>query len=314
MGAMWRSLPVVLFGMVLAVAMVACDGRAVGYDPDPTPIPVPPDAAPLPDVGPDVEPLPPEIPCSEEGTWVYVISHDHGLYRFDPPLRQFHLISTLDCPTAGRPFSMAVSRSNIAYVLYYEPNSGSSCVALNAVDVVTGECLGPTGFDCANPYGFDLFGMGYATLGPDTGAEKLYIMKGWTGDPWLASLEPEDGTLIPLVQIDDDRLGEMTGNSLGELFGFFNEPPGKVGRIDISTGLLHDVVGLPDSVIGGASAVAYWGGSFYVFASDGSAGDVFRVTGSTTTHHTSFPFSIVGAGVSTCAPDQQPDDEGGGGP
>lgn len=304
---MWRRVLAALVGMVLAAAVAACDGRAVGYDPDGSPIPDSPDAAPLRDVGPDVDPLPPEIPCSEEGTWIYVINHQHELYRFDPPLRLFHLISTLDCPTAGQPFSMAVSRSNVAYVLYYEPGVVASCVALNAVDVITGQCLGPTGFDCANTYGFNLFGMGYATLGPDTGQEKLYIMKGWDSEPWLANLEPEDGTVIPLVEIDDDFLGEMTGNSLGELFGFFNEYPSKVGRIDTSTGQLHDVVELPEEVNGGASAVAYWGGSFYVFASSGYSGDVYRVWGNNTTHHMSFPFSIVGAGVSTCAPDEQPD-------
>ncbi len=307
--SMWRPIPSRLSGaaVLLLLILSACGGQAVGYDPDGGPLPLP-DVAPLRDVGPDVAPIIPEIPCSEEGTWVYVISHDHGLYRFDPSLRQFTLISTLDCPTPGRPFSMAVSRSNIAYVLYYEQSLGT-CAALNAVDVVTGECLGPTGFDCFNPEGFDLFGMGYATLGPDTGQEQLYIMRGWQDDNiLLASLEPEDGTLIPLVSIDTARLGEMTGNSRGELFGYFNDGnDGFVTRIDISTGVLHDEVLLPSSVLGGASAVAYWGGSFYVFASQSETGDVYRVTGNTATHHTTFPFSIVGAGVSTCAPNEHPD-------
>jgi hypothetical protein len=267
-------------------------------------------------VGPDVEPIIPEIPCSEEGTWVYVISHDHGLYRFDPPQRHFEHISWLDCPTGGRPFSMAVSRAGIAYVLFYDPGGFGGCVALNAVDVVTGECLGPTAFDCYNPEGFDLFGMGYATLGPNTGQEKLYVMRGWTDDDVrLAAVFPDDGTVIPLVSLDVPRLGEMTGNSQGELYGFFNEAPQSfVTRIDVSTGELFDRVDLPAYISVGAAAIAYWGGSFYVFASEAESGDVIRVTGNTTAHHTSFPFSIVGAGVSTCAPDEHPDGGVDGGP
>jgi hypothetical protein len=312
-----------ILGVALPLLLIpACGGEVVGYDPDGGPWPdPPPDVRPLRDVGPDVEPLPPEIPCSEEGTWVYVISHDHGLYRFDPPLRHFTLISELDCPTAGRPFSMAVSRSNIAYVLFYDPGVVASCVALNAVDVVTGECLGPTGFDCGNAAGFELFGMGYATLGPETGQEKLYIMRGWSDDNvWLASLEPQDGTVIPLVPIDAGHLGEMTGNSRGELFAYFNDASSRiVARLDVTAGEIFDEVALPQTVTGGASAVAYWGGSFYVFASESATGDVYRVTGATVTHHTSFPFSVVGAGVSTCAPSEQPDggvdggESGGGG-
>lgn len=114
--------------------------------------------------------------------------------------------------------------------------------------------------------------------------------------------------MIPLVSIDAGHLGEMTGNSRGELFGYFNDSLARfVSRIDVSSGELLDLVELPSDVSGGASAVAYWGGSFYVFTSQSESGDVYRVTGNTATLHTSYPFSIVGAGVSTCAPNEQPD-------
>jgi len=310
---LWLSHGGVLLVLACSGVMLgfACGGKAVGYDPDVGPDAEPPlDVAPLQDVGPDVDPIIPEIPCSEEGTWVYVISHDYGLYRFDPSLRQFSLIAPIDCPGQGQPFSMAVSRSAIAYILFYDIQGGAICVGINAVDVATGECLGQTDFDCDNPEGFSLFGMGYATLGPDTGQEKLYIMRGgWTQqDPWLASLDPVDGTVIPMAAVDTESLAEMTGNSRGELFGFFSYGPSSLlARIDVSTGELHDVVPLPTVGGGGASAVAYWGGDFYVFSSSGNSGDVYRVSGTTVSHHTSFPFSIVGAGVSTCAPNVSPD-------
>jgi hypothetical protein len=311
---MCRPLGLWLPWAVVLLLVPACGGEVVGYDPEVDP---PPDAAPLTDVGPDVDPIIPEIPCSEEGTWVYVISHDYGLYRFDPSLRQFTLIAPIDCPGLGQPFSMAVSRSAIAYILFYENSPGWSCVGMNAVDVVTGECLGLTNFDCDNPEEFALFGMGYATLGPDTGQEKLYVMRGWDQSPWLASLEPEDGTVVPLVSMGSQSQAEMTGNSRGELFGFFGwDDPKFLARIDVSTGALHDIVSIPQLSGNSATAVAYWGGDFYIFWSEAGTGDVYRVSGTTVSHHTSFPFSIVGAGVSTCAPTTTPDagvDAGAGG-
>lgn len=282
-----------------------CGGQVVGYDPDALPLPDGPWPV-IVDAAPDVEPEP-TYPCSEVGKLVYVISHDERLYRFDPPSRQFTLVATIECPGPGYPFSMAVSRKDIAYVLYYEPSPSWTCVGLNAVNIDTGECLGQTDFRCDNPAGFQLFGMGYATDGPDTDAETLYISAGWSQSPSLAALDPEEGTVTPIAQLPSQSQAEMTGNSRGELWGFFGwDEPKFLARIDKANGALSDVLELPQLVSDQGTAVAHWGGDFFFFWSAGSSGDVYRVSGGSVSHHATFPFQVVGAGVSTCAPEEMP--------
>jgi len=104
---------------------------------------------------------------------------------------------------------------------------------------------------------------------------------------------------------------ELTGTGAGQLFGFYTNPdPTGTGshivQIDPSTGvLLMDYplqVGMPND----AWAFAYWGGVFWVFTSPAPGGQttVTRfdpVTRSETTA-TTLGATVVGAGVSTCAP------------
>ena len=61
---------------------------------------------------------------------------------------------------------------------------------------------------------------------------------------------------------------------------------------------------LPIGDVNDAFAFAFWGGDFWIFTGMGGPSDVnrFRPADGTTTTPTKHPSTIVGAGVSTCAP------------
>src|SRR6185436_6990500 len=49
--------------------------------------------------------------CSEAAKLVYVVALDGNMYRFDPPSLSFTKVGALQCPSTGKPNSMAIDRS-----------------------------------------------------------------------------------------------------------------------------------------------------------------------------------------------------------
>ncbi len=126
--------------------------------------------------------IPPDAPdiCPDAGsTVIYVITTQGVLLSFYPPTGTFTTIGTVTCPSpAGdEPFSMAVSRTGVAYIVYTP--SGT----LYRVSTKTAQC-GPTAFVPGNSGFPTVFGMGFsadvgdAGLGAEAG-ETLYL----AGDP-----------------------------------------------------------------------------------------------------------------------------------
>jgi hypothetical protein len=240
--------------------------------------------------------------CVEGAMLIYAVSHDGRLYSFDPPTKEVTLIGPVDCAGDSLVFSMAVARAGVAYILYYDPQP-AQCAGLWAVDVFTAECLGQTDFDCDNPEGFALNGMGYATDDESSSSETLYLARGWGGaDPWLASLDTESWEVSPIAPLAHS--GELAGNGAGELWGFFvGQTPMTLGRIDKQSGEISDEIDLPQLSGDGGSAVAYWGGDFYVLWSlSEDSGTIYRVAGDEVEDYKNINFRAVGAGSSTCAP------------
>jgi len=241
--------------------------------------------------------------CSEEAKLVYVVDSGASLYRFDPPAHSFEYVGTMDCESGGTPFSMAVSRHDKAYVLYWD---SGTCVALNQVNIYTGECEEATPFECGQ-LGFDTFGMGFATDGPDTTAETLYVGKSdflSTGSQ-LGYIDLETWELTPIGPISDSP--ELTGNQNGELWAFFawaSTP--KVAQLHKGTGEESNTVYLEELGANAAFAFAYWGGDFYLFhAPTDESTTVYRLHDGELevwVDQMELGFSVVGAGVSTCAP------------
>jgi hypothetical protein len=247
--------------------------------------------------------------CTEASQLVYVVDQNNLFYSFDPqaaPAQAFQQIGSgpLNCPSGGQPFSMSVGRDGFAYVLFVQGALAYTCKGINKVNIETGECLGLTPFSCGTQ-GFSTFGMGYVTDSATTTDESLWI--GNSESPAnLATLDIATGQIQ--LQAGLAAAGpEFTGNSLGELWGFFPMAATPVvARIDKGTGTAVETYPLPSlSNDANAWAFAHWGGSYYIFYktfSDAST-NVYKLTnGTLTTHIANTGKYIVGAGVSTCAP------------
>jgi hypothetical protein len=232
---------------------------------------------------------------------VYVVDAANNLASFDPrklPGDPFHPIGRLTCETKTTPFSMAVDRNGIGWVLY---NSGN----LYRVSIIDAKCSQATTADGAP----GLFGMGFVTDGKDAKTEKLFVAA-YEGDE-LARLD------VAQKRPPWQRVGalgkhkqnpELSGTGGGQLFGFFPEDgDGFVQEIDRETGALLGKpmkVGSPKGEVGGW-AFAHWGGTFYVFVTIAGYSNVYAVdgkTGKSKVVREQLPERIVGAGVSTCAP------------
>jgi hypothetical protein len=255
--------------------------------------------------------------CPDAGaTLVYVVTKQEQLLSFYPPTAQFRDIGPLSCPTSdpgATPFSMAVDRTGIAYVVYSDGE-------LFRVSTANGHCQttlfqsGQSGF-AAN------FGMGFSHNNTGTG-ETLFVASGGPGTPSLATIDPRTFTLRIVGNLQPAIMNaELTGTGAGDLFAFFATSSGTpcdnmatnvscidsaIAQLDKTTGRVVAQSVLKGIVQGMAWAFAFWGGDFYTFTAPGSATIVNRFNpadGSIVTVATR-PDLIVGAGVSTCAPAQ----------
>jgi hypothetical protein len=260
--------------------------------------------------------VPPDAPdiCPDAGsTFIYVITLQGQLLSFYPPTAQFTTVGAILCPDMGTPFSMAVDRQGSAYVEYTP--SGN----LYRVSTKTAFCES-TPFQAGNG-GFPTnFGMGFsadvgdAGVGSDAG-ETLYV----AGDLGGLGMGPSQLGWIDLSTFQTHPVGsitptiegvELTGTGAGQLFGFYyaNGTPGEgaIGQLDKTSANLVSNTTLPAVNIMNGWAFAFWGGDFYTFtAPDGtntvvqryrpSDGSVVQVTQLN-------ELEVVGAGVSTCAP------------
>ena len=258
--------------------------------------------------------------CADGLELIYVVDSANVLYSFDPAVQSaaaFQQVGTgtLSCPSGGQPFSMAVGRDGYAYVLFQ--SELGDCVGVNKISIETGVCEAQTPYVCGSNGDFPCtFGMGYVTDGPSTTAERLFVTaSGQSGElAALGVLDPSTGALSSTGGVLQADGGEFTGNGLGELWGFFPqaEVP-SVARIDKTSGGMvdtaNDYYDVSSAITGAAMswAFAYWGNAFYIFyqsASDDST-DVYILdlsTGATNKYIPDTQKSIVGAGVSTCAP------------
>ena len=203
------------------------------------------------------------------------------------------------------PFSMAVNRAGVAYVLYDDGN-------IYKASTKDASCTS-SGYK-PNQQGWSTFGMGYVSDSAGSSAETLFVMDGSTGSGKGLGYISASGALTPVGQFDKlaGRSGEVTGTGDGKLFGFFvditDASKTTVAEVEKTNAkILSDVKqGLPSI---NAWAFAHWGGSFYLF--NGTGSEPSRVNKYTPGKGTTLVvpnagYRIVGAGVSTCAPTVEP--------
>lgn len=305
--------PRLVLSLALLAALPACGARTGLH----TPLPdggsvdatadAPEDVS---DAADDVFDAPPEHHvnnCQDAGiTYIYLISEENKLLRFYPPSNTFHTIGTIACPAlpGDTPFSMAVDRDGIAYVLF---NFGE----LFRVSTLTASCQA-TGFAQFQNGFSQRFGMGFSSDTNDPG-ETLFVAgtTDTTGPPSvLATIDPATFVLSAIAPLSKD-IGdpELTGTGDSRLFAFApGTPESHLAEVDkTNANVLSDVLlDLQQSNIT-SWAFAFWGGDFYFFTSAQNSGTtkVNRYTpgGSTTPPVVAKTnVTIVGAGVSTCAP------------
>ena len=258
------------------------------------------------DAGPDVEDAHPDVEpfnCEEAGiTFIYLVTQESDLFRFYPPDLSFAPIGTIQCPSqaGATPYSMAVDRKGTGYVVFNDGELFKVSTA-NASCKKTGFLPGQEGFT-------PTFGMGFSANKNDPG-ETLFVA-GTTPGEQLATIDIATMDLN-IVGTFGSPVGnlELTGTGDGRLFGFGHDP-GITGfhlaEIDkTNASILSDLivpVGQPNS----AWAFAFFGGDFYFFTSVGSGSSVvtrYHPDDGSFTPVATLNRTIVGAGVSTCAPE-----------
>jgi len=241
--------------------------------------------------------------CADGAELVYVIDQfGDRISTFDPATKTFTDLGSLSCPTSigATPFSMSVDRGAHAWVLY---NSGE----LFRVDMPGLACTATT---WAGASGLKVFGMGFSTDMPMGSAETLFVGGGQMQNQTSFTLAKLDTTTMTATPIGTQTaLPEMTGTGNAELWGFMPDAStARVVRFDKTTGAAAQTYTLP-TLAGTMTgyAFAHWGGDFWVFLIKNGepSTTVYQVDGATGMIVGTTPTTgrtIVGAGVSTCAP------------
>lgn len=241
--------------------------------------------------------------CSDRAKKVYVVTEQKVLLRFDVEALQLVKIGVLNCPTSGTPFSMSVDRDANAWVLYQDSK-------IYKVSTLDASCQA-TSFKIPNG-NYEVFGMGFSSDVPGGKEETLFIAGNASfiytaSQANLASVSFPAMTVSPISKIALTGGPELTGTGNAELWGFFPNVS-KVGRIDKTNGSIQQQLNIPMSMSSvQAWAFAAYGGKFYLFFKsvtdpmstvyelDPATGAFQKVIGNT-------GYTIVGAGVSSCAP------------
>jgi hypothetical protein len=256
--------------------------------------------------------------CSAAAALVYVLSTNNELYSFDPGMKAFERIGTIDCnvPSGAKPNSMAVDRDANAWVNYIATNglslSGGWVYKVSTADA---SCAPSASVTLSNAQFYQL-GMGFSTDAASGTTETLYVTgtgtPGFGNSPGLAKIDPGTLQLSPVGQFSGDsaltgQSAELTGTGDARLFGFFTTTPVRVAQIDKTSGAILSDMEVTGVAMPAAWAFSFWGGSFYLYTSNGlNNSTVTKVDPTTMTVDASYvltaPIVIDGAGVSTCAP------------
>ena len=243
--------------------------------------------------------------CSDSAKLVYTVDENNTFSQFDPPTKTFHDLGTLSCPAqfGASPFSMGVDRNTIGWVLY---SSGE----LFHVDILGN--LACTKTTWASAMGLMQFGMGFSTDTAGGTTDTLFIAGGAGPSNPTSTLAKLSTTSMTATTVGTVQgWPELTGTGSAQLWGFFPSNNGSTPRIEqidkasgaaTTTYMESSLNGMPS-----AWAFAFYGGDFWVFLMKDleTSTTVYQVDGMTGAIKGMTPTNtrtIVGAGVSTCAP------------
>jgi hypothetical protein len=250
--------------------------------------------------------------CSDDATnFVYVLTKSGSLYKFAPDKKVFTKIGDVHCGSTQSMYnSMAVDRKATAWVNVIDPMAvlQGALGFIYRVNTKDASCEPAPALKLVNDW--TQVGMGFSVDAPGGTAESLFVMN-FKG-PTLGKVDTNSMTIQTLGS--GSSPAELTGTAKAQLFGFFTDtqPSPTVGLIDKQTAK----VSAPASMNGLSKptdwAFSYWGGHFYLYTqsqADPSSNvtDYDPVSGSINSScMRNTGLTIVGAGVSTCAPTVQP--------
>lgn len=252
--------------------------------------------------------------CAKRADNIYVLSTDNDLYRFEPGAKRFTKIGPLSCNAGdGMPNSMAIARDGTAWVDYVsvDPFFGDDTAgALFEVSTEDASCKPVP--STTLPVNWRRLGMGFVAADVDN--DGLYVTGTGDASQGLAKVDTSNGQLTPIAPFGAPFAGlsaELTGTADGRLFGFFvGTPPLAIAEVDPDDGSIvsYDTLNLPQPI---AWAFSLYRNAFYLYTAtvDGlgfpTTSTVSRYDYETNTLDTTYipdvGFTIVGAGVSTCA-------------
>ncbi len=248
--------------------------------------------------------------CNDRAKIVYVVTEQNDFLSFDPEILKFKLIGKLNCANDGStPFSMSVDRNADAWVLY-QTGFGGGGEKLYKVSTLDASCQ-KTNYQ-SNQAGFTTYGMGFSSDVAGSNDETLFLGKyAMFGSSQLGTLSFPNLKVTSVAPLPNGAASpELSGNGLGELYGFFpSSNPPSVRQIDKANGTTPKIWPLPVNQFSGINAWAFaqWGGDFYLFFKTFSMGSssVWKLdsnTGVAKPALTNVGYTITGAGVSSCAP------------
>jgi hypothetical protein len=238
--------------------------------------------------------------CPDEAKSVYVVDQNNKFSRFDPPTKSFVDIGTLNCPASAgaTPFSMGIDRTAVAWILY---SNGE----LFRVDTSSLACTKST---WVTQSGLSQFGMGFSTDAAGGNVDTLFIAGG-AGPTQPTSQLAKLSTSTFQAQGVGTVQGwpELTGTGSAELWGFFPDAASpRIAKLDKANGAALRTLPLTIAGMPTAWAFAFWGGDFWVFLMKGIEFNTtvyqYDMNGQMKGSTAAPGRTIVGAGVSTCAP------------
>ncbi|CAN5818192.1 hypothetical protein BH09MYX1_BH09MYX1_11940 [soil metagenome] len=253
---------------------------------------------------------PPTPGCSDAAKLVYLVSSQNGLYSFNPGTLQLKSIGTLDCQVGFgvTPNSMAVDRNAKAYVnmsdgsLYTVNTANAHCTSTSYQSGQSNRRIRGMGFSS------DISGGDAETLFTCTADDSTF------GGGGLAKIAVGSYKLSLIGDYGGALAGtecELTGTGDARLFGFYATlSPPKLSELAKTTAKGSATTPLTVTT-SSAYAFSFWGGDFWFYTADSSSSS--KVTRYKYASDKSFSvvvpstnMTVVGAGVSTCAPISPP--------
>lgn len=235
--------------------------------------------------------------CSDAAKLIYLTGDTGELWSFNPQDLSYKRIGAFDC--LQYPTHMTVDRAGVAWVvdvtgqIFKASTTDAKCSPV------------PTWKPPTQPVDAGIFGVNLGNFALSfAGTTGIYDNTLYLLSPTLfQKFDVAAGTVTTISNSPSvSSTGDLTSNGDGTLYFLRNTRPPVIFNINPTTGakISESPLNTPPGVGGANSGFAFWGGSFWAFES--SVLYRYDPGTKTTTMIGDAPFSVTGAGQSTCVP------------